>query len=340
MGVDPFWNSATIVGTVFSDGKESFVIPSQFRYVNRMLNIAYLTGLVRHDDTSERGAPRRFFLNQTANPALDIPIELPTPDFALPPQGEFRTVIAHVFGRVGEYGKTAVVRAIAITPSTVLNINPMSTYLLGFAKRLPKDKIPVVSPYNASGQLKEEFLDQLKSIDDLLPEEKAIIELYEQMSGRIRGQFDRHSNVVLMAGFVHRANYIPPNQYQTHGSGIIDLRQHKDLEQIVPIRVVNNKVSIILKSIRPGYTISLKGRIRRKVMPNADGTGIASDIVYVETDMLNAANQTQILPPPPPWFLEYLRRDDEKEIEEEVEEDADEEFEEEFLEDNESVSGR
>jgi len=303
------------------------VIPKEFRYVNRMLNIAYLTGTVRYDDTSERGAPRRFYLNQTANPALDIPIELPTPDFALPPQGEFRTVLAHVFGRVGEYGKTAVVRAITVTQSSVLSINPMSTYLLGFAKRLPKDKIPPSCPYDSSGVLKEEFLDQLKSIDDLTVEEKAIIEFYEQMSGRIRGRFDSYSNVVLMAGFVHRANYIPPNQYQTHGSGIIDLRQHKDLDQIVPVRVVNNKVSIILKSIRPGYTISLKGRIRRKVMPNADGTDIASDIVYVETDMLNAANQTQILPPPPPWFLEYLRRDDEKEIEEEVEEDTDEEFE-------------
>jgi len=309
------------------------MIPRHFLYVNRMYNIAYLTGTVRHDDTSEKGAPRCFYLSQTANPALDIPIELPTPDFSIPPKGEFRTVIAHVFGRVGEYGKTAVVRAITVTESSVLNINPMSTYLLGFAKRLPKDKIPPGCPYNASGQLKEEFLEQLKSIDDLTPEEKAIIDLYESMSGKMRGRFDRYSNVVIMAGFVHRANYIPPNQYQTHGSGIIELRQHKDLEQIIPVRVVNSKVSTILKSIRPGYTISLKGRIRRKVMPNADGTGILSDITYVETDMLNAATQTQILPPPPPWFLEYLRRDDEEEVEGDVEEDTDEEFEEEFEED-------
>lgn len=288
------------------------MIPNSFRYVNRMLNIAYLTGIVRHDPNPDPNGPRRFFLSQTSNPALDIPIELPSPDFVMPPQGQLRTVIAHVRGRIGEYGKTAVAEAISVTQSSVLNINPMSTYLLGFAKRLPKDKIAPEMPYNAAGQLKQEFLDQLKSIEDLKPEEKAIIELYEQMSGRMRGRFDSNSNVVLMAGFVHRANYIPPNPHQTHGSGIIDLRQHKDLDQIVPIRVVNNKVSTILKNIRPGYTVSLKGRLRRKVMPNPDGTGIASDILYVETDMLDAANQTQILPPPPAWFVEYLRQDDDE----------------------------
>ena len=300
------------------------MIPHSFRYVNRMLNIAYLTGVVRHDPNPDPNGPRRFFLGQTSNPALDIPIDLPTPDFVMPPQGQLRTVIAHVRGTIGEYGKTAVAEAISVTQSSVLNINPMSTYLLGFAKRLPKDKIAPEMPYNAAGQLKQEFLDQLKSIEDLRPEEKAIIELYEEMSGRMRGRFDSKSNVVLMAGFVHRANYIPPNAHQTHGSGIIDLRQHRELDRIVPIRVVNNKVSTILKNIRPGYTISLKGRLRRKVMPTPDGTGIASDILYVETDMLDAANQTQILPPPPAWFVEYLRQDDEEDAAEEAKEAAQE----------------
>lgn len=282
------------------------MIPNSFRFVNRMLNVNYMTGVVRHDPEN----PRQFFLSQTSNASLDVPISLPSPDFVLPPQGQLRTVVAHVRGRTGQYGQTAIAEAISVTQASVLNVNPMSSYLLGFAKRLPKDKLPDGSPYNAAGQLKQEFVDQIKALEDLRPEEKAVIELYEQHSGKMRGRFDSYSNVVLLAGIVDRYSYVPPNQHQRHGQGIVLLRQHKNLSELIPVRLVNNKAPVILERLRRGAPVALKGRLRRKIMPTPDGTGIASDLVLVETDMINPADQAQILPPPPAWYVDYLKREE------------------------------
>ena len=278
------------------------MIPNNFRYVNRMLNIAYITGVVRHDPANPRG----FYLNQTSNAALDVPISLPTPDFVLPPSGLLRTVIAHVRGGVGQYGQTVTAEAVAVTQASVLNVNPMSSYLLGFAKRLPKGQVPEGSPYTPSGQIKEEFLAQIKAIEDLRPEERAIIELYEQYSGRLRGRFDSYSNVVLLAGFLERYSYLPPNKYQSHGAGILHLRQHKNLASLIPVRLVSSRAHTILSKLRRGAPIALKGRLRRKILPTPDGQGIASDVVMVETDMINTADHQHILSPPE-WILDYTR---------------------------------
>lgn len=287
-------------------GKEKSVIPNSFRYVNRMINVAYLTGTVRRDPNDKQ----QFYLVQTANPALDIPVRLPNPDFALPGEYETRTVIGHVRGRVGEYGQTAVLEAISIQPPSVLTINPLSSYLAGFAKRIPKDKIPETlrhMPYNRDGSLRDEVLQALRQIDNLTPEEHAIIDLYEQYSGRMRGRFDSNSNVVLLAGVVHRFAYIPPNEHQSHGQGMVMLRQHKDADLVVPVRVVNNRAAQVLQQIKPGVPVMLKGRVRRKVMPTPDGSGILSDVLLVETDMLTPASQNHVLPPVPAWLGEYLR---------------------------------
>lgn len=280
------------------------MIPNSFRFVNRMMNIVYMTGQVRHNPDN----PRQFFIKQTANPALDVPIELP-PDFVRPPADALRTVIAHVRGRTSEYGQTAVAEVISVTQSSIINVNPMTNFLLGYAKRIPKDKMPEGMLYNAAGQLKDEFLNQIKAIEELSPQERAVIELYEEQTGKMRGRFDSNSNVVLLAGVVDRFAYVPPNAHQRHGQGMILLRQHKNLNEMVPVRLVNNKATFILEKLRRGAPVMIKGRLRRKVMPTPDGAGILSDLVLVETDMISPADQTHILPPPPAWYVDYLKRD-------------------------------
>lgn len=280
------------------------MVPNSFRFVNRMLNICYMTGVVRHDEQDKR----RFYLSQNANPNHDVPVLLNSPDFVLPGAGQMRTVVAHVRGRVGDYGQTAIAEAISVGQSSILNVNPMSTYLAGFAKRLPRAKVPESSPYTSNGQLKAEFLDLIKDIEGLRPEERAVIDLYEQQYGKVRKGFDSNSNVVIMAGVVDKFNYVAANAHQRHSQGIIHLRQHRSLDEIVPVRVVSNKANVILDRLKPGATIALKGRLRRKIVPTPDGEGILSDLVLVETDMITAADQQQILVTPP-WFTDYLRRE-------------------------------
>lgn len=276
------------------------------KYVNRMYNIAWLTGVVRHNPDN----PRQFFLSQTNNPSLDLPIELPTPDFRLPPEGRLRTVVAHVRGRVGQYGQTAYAEALSLQDPSALNIAPLVNYLNGLIqRRIPKDKMPEGFSITGGGLIRKEFLDALREVQDLRPEEQAIIDLYEQeYGGKIRGRFESAANVVMIAGFVEKYAYVPPNQYQSHGQGLIQLRQHKSLSELVPVRVVNNKVSVILERLHRGEPIFVKGRLRRKIMPTPDGQGILSDTVMVETDMVSSADTTHILPPPPEWFTAYIKQ--------------------------------
>lgn len=279
------------------------MIPNSFRYVNRMLNIGYFTGIVRHSDD-----PQMFFLNQTANSALDIPFRLPSKDFKLPPKGAFRTVIAHVRGEVTQYGQSAYADVLAIQMPSVLNVNPFASFLVGHAKRVSGKQAEEGSPYNARGELKQEYLEQIKSVQDTDPMLKTLIDMYEQEIGRTRGRFDSHSNVIMMAGVVHKAIYIPPNEHQSHGFASVSLRQHKSLDECVPVRIVNNKISVILERLRPGAPISLKGRLRRKIVPTPDGSGVLSDTVWVETDMLGHADPSMILPPVPEWYADYVKQ--------------------------------
>ena len=276
--------------------------PQTVKYVNRMLNVAYITGTVIYDPEN----PRRFFVRQTANSKLDIPIDLPDKiDSKRPKEKEMFTITGHVRGRNEDGVQTAYVESLFTNTPSILNVNPLTSYLSGYAKQLTESEVPEWCPYNSKGQLKPEFIEKLRK--ELSEDEKVIIDLYERNFGKIGVSFASYANVVMLAGIVHSCQYIPPNPHQSHPTGILMLRQHEDLNNLIPVRIVSPKLGAIIQKLKPGYPISLKGRMRRKLVLSPDGQEILQEAVYVETDMISAAGPLMIMKPIPSWFVEYLK---------------------------------
>lgn len=72
---------------------------ANFRFVNAMLNIGYLTGAIVI--TEERD---RFYVRQTGNEQLDIPVFLPNLGYRMPPRNSIKTVVVHCYSHITDSG--------------------------------------------------------------------------------------------------------------------------------------------------------------------------------------------------------------------------------------------
>lgn len=272
----------------------------QLKFVNRMLNLSFTTGaIVRSED------PQVFCLRKGEGGKHDIPFRV-SEGFVLPPDGAMRTVMAHIRGVVGEYGPTAVADAISIDMPSIGNANPFSMLLLGHARRLYKKDLPNTFFYDARGNIKGEVLQELKRLAEQDAMLHALVSIYEQELGHTRVRYSANSNVVRIAGILHRASFIPPNAHQSAGFGLLMLRQHKSLDNLIPIRVTSNQIEKVLKNLRVGMPIALRGRLMRAITMDPEQTMVISDVMHIETDAISTADERMILPPPPDWYKEYM----------------------------------
>ncbi len=280
---------------------------ANFRYVNAMLNIGYLTGAIVITEDRDR-----FYVRQTGNEQLDIPVYLPNLGFRMPPRNSIKTVVVHCYSHITDSGTSVKPVVVSVSDPSVLTMPPMSNFLLGFRNKIPSDKLEqlmgeIKLPYHRDGTIKKEFLDVIK---EQYRDDEAItatIEMYEMTRGSARsGALDNNGNRVLIAGFVDRRSYVPPNEYQEHGHGRVDIRQHEERDKSLPIRLVGSQVRPQLERVKhAGVAIKVAGRLRRKVIPANDGQSIISDVVYVETDLLQRANQGQDILSVPNWITGY-----------------------------------
>lgn len=280
---------------------------ANFRYVNAMLNIGYLTGAIVHTDELDR-----FYVRQTGNEQLDIPVFLPNQAFRRPPRNSIKTVVVHCYSHITDSGTSVKPVAVSVSDPSVLTMPPMSNFLLGFRNKIPTEKLEqlmgeIKLPYHRDGSIKKEFLDLIKEEYREDEATTAIIEMYEMTRGSNRsGALDSNGNRVLIAGFVDRRSYVPANEYQEHGHGRVDIRQHEEREKSLPIRLVGSQVRPQLERVKhPGVAIKVAGRLRRKVIPANDGQSIISDVVYIETDLLQRASQGQDILSVPSWITGY-----------------------------------
>lgn len=281
---------------------------ANFRFVNAMLNIGYLTGVIVISP-EERD---RFYVRQTGNEQLDIPVFLPNPAFRMPQRNSIKTVVVHCYSEITDSGSSVRPVVVSVSDPSVLTMPPMSNFLLGFRNKIPADKLEqlmgeIKLPYHRDGSIKKEFLELLKDTNQDDEAILAIIQMYEMTRGSNRtSALDSNGNRVLIAGFVDRRSYVPANEYQEHGHGRVDLRQHEERDRCVPIRLVGSQVRPQLERVKhAGVAIKVAGRLRRKVIPSNDGTGIISDAVYIETDLLQRANQGQDILSVPNWITGY-----------------------------------
>lgn len=283
-------------------GENMSTAHSQFRHVNGMLNIGYLTGLV------VRVEKDCFYIRQTANEQLDIPIYLPNSEFRAPEKLKMKTVVVHIHSEQGEYGLTAKAVAVDVSDPSILTMPPMNSFLLGFAKKIPIEKMDEIKiPFNRDGTLKKDYLNALLEAEHESDSIKMLISMYEQSRGKNqRVDMESNSNRVMVAGFVHKRSFVTPNEHQSHGHGRIDLRQHENEDKALPIRLVGKNTLAQLKQLRSrGAAIKVAGRLRRKITPTADGTGILSDVLYIETDLLQRAEPQKDIISVPRWLSDY-----------------------------------
>jgi len=280
---------------------------ANFRFVNAMLNIGYLTGAIVI--TEERD---RFYVRQTGNEQLDIPVFLPNLGYRMPPRNSIKTVVIHCYSHITDSGTSVKPVVVSVSDPSVLTMPPMSNFLLGFRNKISSEKLEhlmgeIKLPYHRDGSIKKEFLDLLKEENSQDEAISAIIEMYEMTRGSNRtGALDNNGNRVMIAGFVDRRSYVPPNEYQEHGHGRVDIRQHEERDKSLPIRLVGSQVRPQLERVKhPGVAIKVAGRLRRKIVPAPDGQGIISDVVYIETDLLQRANQGQDILSVPGWITTY-----------------------------------
>ena len=274
-----------------------------YRYVNKMLNVAYLTGFVRRP---EKG---RFFLQQNNN--LEHAIEIRTrPDYVIPREFTPVTVVCHIRGQHIEATpegapatQVCFAEAIDIKRPSTRAMPAATAWVLGGTKGTDEFK-----PYSAEGRLRSELADHAdENSSELSDEEKVVRMMIDATKGRLDGRMRSMSSAVALAGFVDSMAYIPPNEFQTNGHGLIMLRQHENPAVNIPVRVANSRVKSIMRTIVEGHPIKVAGRLRRKVVLNKEGEKIGHTL-FVETDEPCIAVLGEDIMSTPDWWASIGER--------------------------------
>lgn len=278
-----------------------------FRFVNNMLNVAYLTGFVRKPVNG-----KHFFLQQNNNPEHAIEI-LVKKDFTIPREFTPVTVTCHVRGArtkdlSAEGGlppqQTCEIHCVDIERPSTRAMPASATWVMGGGRDGDDFK-----PYNENGTLRPGLAEQTETADGELSATEAIIRgMIDATKGRMDGRMRSISNAVLVSGLVDAMSYIPGNEHQTHGYGLIWLRQHQDSALNIPVRLVNSRVRSIMRSISEGHPIKVAGRLRRKVILSKDGASILGHTVTVETDDLFRAVFKEDILTTPEWWGDIVQR--------------------------------
>lgn len=277
-----------------------------FRYVNKMLNVAYLTGFVRRP-TQGKG----FFLQQNNNPEHALEIKIKS-DFQIPREFTPVTVTAHIRGMHSavhglEDGvsmqQTCEIHCIDIERPSTRAMPASATWVMGGGKAGDEFK-----PFNENGSLRSGLVEQTEGNGGNLSETESIIRgMIDATKGRMDGRMRSISNAVLISGLVDAMSYIPPNEFQTHGYGLIWLRQHQDPALNVPVRLVNPRGKQIMRSIAEGHPIKVAGRLRRKVILTKEGE-LVGHTYFVETDDLFRAVFKEDILATPDWWSSIVER--------------------------------
>jgi hypothetical protein len=296
------------------------------RFVNKMRNVGYLAGY------SAPGDGQSFLLQQNNNieHALRIQVNPKHVDVRRV-AGRPLLLMVHVRGYRDERdGPQLAIHCIEIDKPSILDLPVDDMWVSGFggksttgkdaAKILNKLGKDGFSPFDANGEIRPEFREHIAHADsstgefELDSKAQAFVTAYKMFGdvlaasgGVIDSRLDRGQNYISVAGFVDHKAYVPETQHRK-GYGLIMLRQQRDQEANIPVRVTGSKAQLYIKNLSEGQAILVEGSIRRKVIPN-DAGEIVSAHTYIETPRVAAAILDQdILNPIPVWWSEIRER--------------------------------
>jgi len=274
-----------------------------FRYVNEMLNISYLSGWVR--TPTKNG----FLLQQTNSLAHAIQITV-EPGTRIPKETTPVTVVCHAYGKKRDDGKSIVeLRAIDIKKPSSRSMPVELVWKSSLAKGATIDAF---QPFKLDGSFKGMIAEQ---IDDSEGSEIAdILRVLEATKGRLNTKLGENANVVMLAGFVEgaaivRATHLGGKEQRAYIAVL--LRQHRDASVAIPIRVYDAPEMLpgVLKTIPVGYPVSMVGHVQIKVIPNDDNIDtIADSFLYIRTRNLSGVTKGVEIKQEPDWWAEMARR--------------------------------
>lgn len=262
--------------------------PNYYRFANKILNAAYLTGFV----TNVNKNIGCFDLQQTINEEHRITIH----SKRLPREGMPITAICHVYHADDDAGLKIVMiegqEANKRSMPTALAWNGMgnkshgknrATVLPTHLAKGEQKYTSEISPFNDDGELKPEYAaavtdeaatDTLpvaeEGQDDQMTESQrriAVVNAILESTNKINSSLGENANVVIIAGMIASIKIIPKNEHRTHDYILMMLRQTENPDALIPVHLMVSAtypIKVYLRDAKIGYPVKIRGQIRAK----------------------------------------------------------------------------
>ena len=300
------------------------VTPKAYKYVNRMLNVIYLTGFVIETNRAEGW----FKVAQTINKEQDITVHMEPGDSRIPAKRRLITAICHVWGKQFVDPRTKDsepseklyglhIKAIDVSQANILNIPTAAAYF-GRAKSRSGEIMPkAIQPdesrilYDEAGNLKTEFAEtvdnkELTETDDMM---EVIHKIIEASGGRLNTSLGQNANVVFVAGCVENAYIKKGNEYSKKDRLEILLRQGEKTEEMLLVRYEPDggpAPQAYASRIKKGFPIKVLGEIRVKPIQDEPGN-IIGHHCYIRAREIYSAEVGTDIQGLPTWWIEKSR---------------------------------
>lgn len=262
-----------------------------YAYVGGMLNVAYLTGFVRNPHAGG------FMLQQTNNINHAIPIIV---------DGKHRkfrekepvTVICHAFGLITpDRDRSMELKAIKVEVPTILTMPGEISWNSKLPEGMADDEF---KPFGAqwSGKVKSSLAEDVTD---------HVNELYAATGGHSDTTLGASSNSFRCAGFVE--GYAMARD--ANGAVVDDcltllIRQHKDPERSIPVRVYGRYAKTYMDHLSIGQPVRIDGQVRVNVKVREDGS--LKVYSYVHTSQIRGADQEICIRYIPEWYADMKMR--------------------------------
>ena len=113
-------------------------------------------------------------------------------------------------------------------------------------------------------------------------------------------------NYISVAGFVDSKALVPATEHRQE-YGLIMVRQQRDPDENIPVRLRGPKMRVFLDKVKEGQPVLIEGSLRRKIIPDDQGNVVSSH-TYIETRALRGAQFGSDITATPDWWMEIRER--------------------------------
>ncbi len=269
-----------------------------YAYLNNMLNVVYLTGWVRHPNDSG------FLLQQTNNIKHAIPVSFGDKS-KIKTVKEFQKIkiIAHIYGERDESG----LRSIRLDPihSEVPTMLEMPMEDVFFTRSLREGESDDFKPFDKT------FSKQVKSPDFVVDEFRNESLYQEVVNYKVRAEYQLNFNCnqAQVAGYLSGFKFRPGNGYE-EDCLLMAVRQNRDDNLSIPVRLYGNRVRTYANLIRIGQRVQIQGSLIRqyKEINEKDGKGPLKieEYTYIKTSDISTPEVDTGIKREPDWIVDML----------------------------------